>query len=556
MLKSLHISNYALIDTIDIDFSAGFNVLTGETGAGKSIILGALTLLLGSRADMKAVRDMTKKSVIEATFSPLYKRVADILKASDLDTGSDEVILRREIAASTGRSRAFVNDTPVTLDILRQVAECLVDIHSQHQNLMLANPEYQLAVVDRASEIDDIFDDYTAAYTDYRLAMKRYRNAQRKLEKAVADKDYIQYQFDQLNALGLEPGEQQRLENEQRMLANAASLSDSVSEMLSVISEGEQNAVDLMGKAARLSSDISLIDTDKVAERLRSASIELQDIRDTLESYAAKINASPADLQAINNRLDEIYTLERRHSVETVDDLIALREKFRRELQIIASGDVDLADLETDARRKKATALRHAKTLSKRRQEGAKVLVEMLENRAKPLAMKNLRCEVRFDTSHLSPTGIDAVQLLVAFNKNQEPLPIGGTASGGEISRLMLTVKSIVADKVSLPTIIFDEIDTGVSGDVANRMGKLMQKISQNIQVLAITHLPQVAALADSHYKVFKEDNEASTLTNIIRLDKNSRIDEIAAMLSGENIDESARQNARSLLAGSFSKIE
>lgn len=556
MLKSLHISNYALIDTIDIDFSAGFNVLTGETGAGKSIILGALTLLLGSRADMKAVRDMTKKSVIEATFSPLYKRVADILKASDLDTGSDEVILRREIAASTGRSRAFVNDTPVTLDILRQVAECLVDIHSQHQNLMLANPEYQLAVVDRASEIDDIFDDYTAAYTDYRLAMKRYRNAQRKLEKAVADKDYIQYQFDQLNALGLEPGEQQRLENEQRMLANAASLSDAVSEMLSVISEGEQNAVDLMGKAARLSSDISLIDTDKVAERLRSASIELQDIRDTLESYAAKINASPADLQAINNRLDEIYTLERRHSVETVDDLIALREKFRRELQIIASGDVDLADLETDARRKKATALRHAKTLSKRRQEGAKVLVEMLENRAKPLAMKNLRCEVRFDTSHLSPTGIDAVQLLVAFNKNQEPLPIGGTASGGEISRLMLTVKSIVADKVSLPTIIFDEIDTGVSGDVANRMGKLMQKISQNIQVLAITHLPQVAALADSHYKVFKEDNEASTLTNIIRLDKNSRIDEIAAMLSGENIDESARQNARSLLAGSFSKIE
>lgn len=556
MLKSLHISNYALIDTIDIDFSAGFNVLTGETGAGKSIILGALTLLLGSRADMKAVRDMTKKSVIEATFSPLYKRVADILKASDLDTGSDEVILRREIAASTGRSRAFVNDTPVTLDILRQVAECLVDIHSQHQNLMLANPEYQLAVVDRASEIDDIFDDYTAAYTDYRLAMKRYRNAQRKLEKAVADKDYIQYQFDQLNALGLEPGEQQRLENEQRMLANAASLSDAVSEMLSVISEGEQNAVDLMGKAARLSSDISLIDTDKVAERLRSASIELQDIRDTLESYAAKINASPADLQAINNRLDEIYTLERRHSVETVDDLIALREKFRRELQIIASGDVDLADLETDARRKKATALRHAKALSKRRQEGAKVLVEMLENRAKPLAMKNLRCEVRFDTSHLSPTGIDAVQLLVAFNKNQETLPIGGTASGGEISRLMLTVKSIVADKVSLPTIIFDEIDTGVSGDVANRMGKLMQKISQNIQVLAITHLPQVAALADSHYKVFKEDNEASTLTNIIRLDKNSRIDEIAAMLSGENIDESARQNARSLLAGSFSKIE
>lgn len=556
MLKSLHISNYALIDTIDIDFSAGFNVLTGETGAGKSIILGALTLLLGSRADMKAVRDMTKKSVIEATFSPLYKRVADILKASDLDTGSDEVILRREIAASTGRSRAFVNDTPVTLDILRQVAECLVDIHSQHQNLMLANPEYQLAVVDRASEIDDIFDDYTAAYTDYRLAMKRYRNAQRNLEKAVADKDYIQYQFDQLNALGLEPGEQQRLENEQRMLANAASLSDAVSEMLLVISEGEQNAVDLMGKAARLSSDISLIDTDKVAERLRSASIELQDIRDTLESYAAKINASPADLQAINNRLDEIYTLERRHSVETVDDLIALREKFRRELQIIASGDVDLADLETDARRKKATALRHAKTLSKRRQEGAKVLVEMLENRAKPLAMKNLRCEVQFDTSHLSPTGIDAVQLLVAFNKNQEPLPIGGTASGGEISRLMLTVKSIVADKVSLPTIIFDEIDTGVSGDVANRMGKLMQKISQNIQVLAITHLPQVAALADSHYKVFKEDNEASTLTNIIRLDKNSRIDEIAAMLSGENIDESARQNARSLLAGSFSKIE
>ena len=556
MLKSLHISNYALIDTINIDFGGGFNVLTGETGAGKSIILGALTLLLGNRADMKVVRDKEKKSVIEAVFSPLDEQVVSLLKSLDIDADGDEAILRREVTASTSRSRAFVNDTPVTLDLLRQIAERLVDIHSQHQNLLLANPEYQLAVVDRTSDIDDVFSEYGKAYAEYRRAMKRYRTAQRDLEKAVADKEYTQYQYDQLNALGLEEGEQQRLEDERQMLTNAASLTEAISSMLTAISEGEYSAVSLLNRASQSAADIAIIDNDRIAERLESASIELQDIRDTLESYAEKITASPADLQAVDDRLNEIYSLQRRHNVSTVEELIALRERFRKELQKIASGDVDLADLEADARRKKAAALNLAKELSKRRQDGAKVFVEMLEERAKPLAMKNLRCEVQFETTNLTPTGIDSVQLLVAFNKNQELTTIGGSASGGEISRLMLAVKSIVADKVSLPTIIFDEIDTGVSGDVANRMGRLMLQISRSIQVLAITHLPQVAALGNEHYKVYKEDDEKATFTGIVHLDEASRIDEIAVMLSGAKVDDAARQNARSLLADAASHNE
>ena len=556
MLKSLHISNYALIDTIDIDFGGGFNVLTGETGAGKSIILGALTLLLGNRADMKVVRDKEKKSVIEAVFSPLDEQVVSLLQSLDIDAEGNEAILRREVTASTSRSRAFVNDTPVTLDVLRQIAERLVDIHSQHQNLLLANPEYQLAVVDRTSDIDDVFSEYGKAYAEYRRAMKRYRTAQRDLEKAVADKEYTQYQYDQLNALGLEEGEQQRLEDERQMLENAASLTEAISSMLTAISEGEHSAVDLLNRASQSAADIAIIDNDRIAERLESASIELQDIRDTLESYAEKITASPADLQAVDDRLNEIYSLQRRHNVSTVEELIALRERFRKELQKIASGDVDLADLEAEARRKKVAALNLAKELSKRRREGAKVFVEMLEERAKPLAMKNLRCEVQFETTNLTPTGIDSVQLLVAFNKNQELTTIGGSASGGEISRLMLAVKSIVADKVSLPTIIFDEIDTGVSGDVANRMGRLMLQISRSIQVLAITHLPQVAALGNEHYKVYKEDDEKATFTGIVHLDEASRIDEIAVMLSGAKVDEAARQNARSLLADAASHHE
>ena len=548
MLKTLHISNYALIDVIDIEFTDGFNVLTGETGAGKSIILGALLLLLGSRADSKVVRDKSKKSIIEALFVGIHSDVAETLKNEDIDSTGDEILLRREVDASSGRSRAFINDSQVNLDILRTVASHLVDIHSQHQNQLLAQPDYQLLVIDAMSDFGTLKSDYTAAYADYRRALRLFHTKRREVEKAKADEDYIRHQFEQINSLRLEEGEQKRLEENRDMLANAADISASLSSMLQSLSEGEENALSLIEKASQAAPGMSIIDNDRIAERLESASIELQDIRDTLEEYSEKLAANPDELQAVEDRLNDIYSLQRRHNVNSVEALIELRERFYASLRTIESGDDDLAELETDARRKKSAAVKLAKEISERRQVGAERFVKLLIDRARPLSMKNLQAEVKMSVAQLSATGIDAVEMVVSFNKNQELMTIGSTASGGEISRLMLVVKSIVADRMDLPTVIFDEIDTGVSGEVANRMGALMRQISENIQVLAITHLPQVAALGDSHYKVYKHDDEIATLTNIVRLDAAGREEEIAVMLSGESVDAAARQNAKSLL--------
>lgn len=548
MLKTLHISNYALIDVIDIEFTDGFNVLTGETGAGKSIILGALSLLLGSRADSKVVRDKSKKSIIEALFVGIHSDVAETLKNEDIDSTGDEILLRREVDASSGRSRAFINDSQVNLDVLRTVASHLVDIHSQHQNQLLAQPDYQLLVIDAMSDFGTLKSDYTAAYADYRRALRLFHTKRREVEKAKADEDYIRHQFEQINSLRLEEGEQKRLEEKRDMLANAADISASLSSMLQSLSEGEENALSLIEKALQAAPGMSIIDNDRIAERLESASIELQDIRDTLEEYSEKLAANPDELQAVEDRLNDIYSLQRRHNVNSVEALIELRERFYASLRTIESGDDDLAELETDARRKKSAAVKLAKEISERRRVGAERFVKLLIDRARPLSMKNLQAEVRMSVAQLSPTGIDAVEMMVSFNKNQELMTIGSTASGGEISRLMLVVKSIVADRMDLPTVIFDEIDTGVSGEVANRMGALMRQISENIQVLAITHLPQVAALGDSHYKVYKHDDEIATLTNIVRLDDAGREEEIAVMLSGESVDAAARQNAKSLL--------
>lgn len=548
MLKTLHISNYALIDVIDIEFTDGFNVLTGETGAGKSIILGALSLLLGSRADSKVVRDKSKKSIIEALFVGIHPDVAETLKNEDIDSTGDEILLRREVDASSGRSRAFINDSQVNLDILRTVASHFVDIHSQHQNQLLAQPDYQLLVIDAMSDFGTLKSDYTAAYADYRRALRLFHTKRREVEKAKADEDYIRHQFEQINSFRLEEGEQKRLEEKRDMLANAVDISASLSSMLQSLSEGEENALSLIEKASQAAPGMSIIDNDRIAERLESASIELQDIRDTLEEYSEKLAANPDELQAVEDRLNDIYSLQRRHNVNSVEALIELRERFYACLRTIESGDNDLAELETDARRKKSAAVKLAKEISERRQVGAERFAKLLIDRARPLSMKNLQAEVRMSVAQLSPTGIDAVEMMVSFNKNQELMTIGSTASGGEISRLMLVVKSIVADRMDLPTVIFDEIDTGVSGEVANRMGALMRQISENIQVLAITHLPQVAALGDSHYKVYKHDDEIATLTNIVRLDDAGREEEIAVMLSGESVDAAARQNAKSLL--------
>ncbi len=553
MIETLHISNYALIDTIDITFHNGFNIITGETGAGKSIILGALSMLFGGRADTKAVRDQQRKSVIEAVFSVAgYPALETYCKENDIEWDAGECILRREIHPN-GRSRAFVNDTPVTLANLQAIAIQLVDLHSQHQNLLLASPPYQLRIIDSLAHNEQRLAEYNSLYNDYRTALRRYNHMRRELATNRADEEYLRFQLSQLEELKLIAGEQEELERERDLLANVTEVKEALHAIGNAFTEGNPSVMSLLREIdinARRLSDM-LEDATQLSERLEALRIEAQDIADTYAAYDSDIAADPSQLESVEQRLNDIYDLQRKHKVDTVEALIEIRDTLRTRLDNVTHGDDRLKELETAARKAKAAALDKAKEISAIRHQEAERFAETLKERAIPLGMKNLRCQIIVSPGEMGPTGIDNVEFLFAFNKNQPLLPVGNTASGGEISRLMLSIKSIVADKMQLPSIIFDEVDTGVSGDVANRMGEMMQQISRNIQVIAITHLPQVAAKGNSHYKVFKEDDDNSTLTRIVELTPDRRIDELAIMLSGSTVDEAARANARSLLAAS-----
>lgn len=550
MIENLHISNYALIDRVDIAFHPGFNIITGETGAGKSIMLGALSLLLGGRADTKAVRDPKVKSVIEATFSVKgYGSLEAVCKENDVDWDSEHIILRREIAPG-GRSRAFVNDTPVTVAVLQQIALQLVDIHSQHQNLLLVSPPYQLRVIDSLAGNSDRLKKFSEVYGRYRQAVKHYQLTRRNIEQARDEEEYLRYQYQQLADARLEAGEQDTLEREREVLINMADIKESLRRLLDALGDGEEN-VDTFLKTASDEAD-SLTDllegTDGITERLQVLRVECQDIYQTFADADRQLSADPREIEAVEERLNEIYDLERRHKVDSVESLIEIRDKMEEKLRSLDLGDQSLHSLGLAAKRAKKEALDLAREISAVRKETAVEFARILRERALPLGMKNLQVEVAVKETELTATGIDFIEFLFAFNKNQQPMPVGNTASGGEISRLMLSIKSIVADKMQLPSIIFDEVDTGVSGDVANRMGEMMHEISRNIQVMAITHLPQVAAQGNAHYKVFKEDTDTSTVTRVRELTDDERVDELAVMLSGLAVNDAARANARSLL--------
>lgn len=550
MIENLHISNYALIDKVDIAFDKGFNIITGETGAGKSIILGALSLLLGGRADTRVVRDASRKSVIEATFSVDGR---DDLKQycleNDVEWDDTVCLLRREVSP-TGRSRAFINDTPVNLDQLRTVALKLVDIHSQHQNLLLASPPYQLQIIDVLAMNSERLAEYSKRYNAFRNALKAYATARRDIDKANEDEEFMRYQLSQIERLQLVAGEQEELERERELLANMTQVKEVLRTIVGVLAEGSQSALSSIKEAIDNADSLSgtIEEAESLAERLETVKIELHDIADTYSDYDRNLSADPSQLEEIENRLSDIYDLERRHHVDSVEELIKTGNELRDKISRIDNADDILHELEHKAKRAKAHALEMAREISEARKAEALHFTEILRERAIPLGMKNLVVRIDVTPSEMNVTGIDNIEFLFAFNKNQEPLPVGKTASGGEISRLMLSIKSIVADKMQLPSIIFDEVDTGVSGDVANRMGELMQQISRNIQVIAITHLPQVAAKGDSHFKVFKQDNDISTNTYIKRLSKEERINELAMMLSGSSINDAALANARSLL--------
>ncbi len=552
MIVSLSISNYALIDHLEIALDDGFNIITGETGAGKSIILGALGMLLGARADARVIRDAQCKSVVEAEFRPdaqLQGVLSPILAEAQVDDGGEVCILRRELSPS-GRTRAFVNDTPVTLTFLRQVAVHLVDIHSQHQNLMLADAAYQLSVIDRMAGNAALLADYKAAYAEYKQMLLQYTKTRDMVSRNKADADFIAYQLEELNDMQLRAGEQAELESQRRMLAHAGVLREHLGAATEALGASDSGALDALDTAithCRAMASV-IADADDMADRLDSVAIEVKDILDTLAARADGVTADPAMLEAIEERLSRLYSLELKHHVDTVEELIAVRDKMAEQLAAISNSDDVLAALEASARSLKRKAMALARELSQRRREAADAFAERLRDMAAPLGMANLRCEVAMSQGKLGADGIDTIELMFAFNKNQKLSSVAATASGGEISRLMLCVKSILAEKMSLPSIIFDEIDTGVSGDIANRIARMMADIARSIQVVTITHLPQVAARGRCHFKVYKEDDDTTTATRISRLTSEQRVSELALMLSGDPHDEAALEAARAML--------
>lgn len=561
MIKSLLISNYALISGMEIEFDPGFNIITGETGAGKSIILGALGLLLGERADMRVVRDTARKSVIEAVFGiGDAPGVGGMLSEMGFDSVDGDCILRRELLPG-GRSRAFVNDSPVTLPVLRQIAVRLIDIHSQHQNLLLASPDYQLEILDNLAETNELLNNYRSAYAVYRRSLKQYTETRDMIRRNRDDADYIAFQYNELEAMDLQPGEHEALEHERETLSNLDELLEQIDRALTPLSGEPVNVQTALDEAVSAVESLAInladedeaeepeIDFHNLSERLESARIELSDIADTLMNYRESLNADPGRLEEVEERLSQLYSLETKHHVANADELIEIRDRLSSQLATLEDGDRVLARLEAEAKRAKKAAITLASELSERRTAAAAVFARQLREAASPLGMPNLRCDISFTRGKLGVDGFDQVQYLFAFNKNQALMPLGGAASGGEISRLVLSVRAILAERMHLPSIIFDEVDTGVSGDVATRMAAMMAGMSRSLQVICITHLPGVAAMGRVHFKVYKEDDENSTTTRIRCLDDAGRQAELALMLSGNPEDETALATARTLLA-------
>lgn len=551
MIRSLQISNYALIDSLELDFSPGFNIITGETGAGKSIMLGALGLLLGAKAESRVIRNADRKSVVEALFEVSGNNaLADWAVRNDIEWDGRECILRREIAPG-GRTRAFINDSPVTLALLSEAGAMLIDIHSQHQNRLLGSTEFQREILDTIGGNLTLLADYREKWAVLRRVEKELQETRKEIETSRADEEFIRFRLGQLEEARLVAGEQEDLEGERELQANMTGIKQSLTDSLDALSESDYSVLTQLSEALNAMADLSeVIDgVPQLSERLESARVEIQDIAETLGDYDNNLAADPRALEEIEERLEEIYSLQKRHKVDSVEALIAIRDDLRRRLDCLEDADVALSDLENAVKKARKSAEAAAKKLTAARQAAAKTFADELTATARPLGMANLNCDIAVEPAELGPDGADRIEFRFAFNKNQTPIAVTGAASGGEISRLMLCLKSIVAGKLGLPTIVFDEVDTGVSGDVAGRMGEMMARMSTAIQVITITHLPQVAALGDSHFKVYKEDDAAATHTRARVLNNEERRGELALMLSGSETDTAALAAADTLLS-------
>ena len=550
MIGHIHISNYALISSLDLDFGPGMNIITGETGAGKSVILGALGLVMGLRSDSKAVRAGATKAVIEAEFDIVgLAEVSAWLDRNIEDSPQGVCIMRREISAK-GNSRAFINDTPTTLDRMQTLASMLLDIHTQHQNISLLDSRYQLSVIDSVAGTGGLLKQYQEAYHKYRYALDEYARVRDTAERYKADEEYIAYQLEQINELGLVPHEQEDLERERDCAANATAAREHLEAVNNCLNIGDGGIVAALTTAIEHLGHLqeNYDDASDLAARLIGVRAEINDIADTVADHLAAMTVDTMPLEEIEDRLSRIYSLETRHNVETSDMLIERAKQLQERIDIIHDSNGTLGRLEDNAKQAKKQAVIIARQLSQMRIEAASRFGKTLVEKARPLGLSNLRCDILISKSKLTPLGMDQIDFRFAFNKNQPLMSVGKTASGGELSRLILAINAIVSEYSKMPTLIFDEVDTGVSGDIATRMGRMMEQISRHTQTIVITHLPQVASQPGRHFCVYKEDNETSTNTNVKRLTENERIDEIAKMLGANAEDNAAHNNAVSLI--------
>ena len=554
MLRSLDIINYALIAQLHIDLERGFSVITGETGAGKSILLGAINLLLGQRADARTIKDGASRCVIEAEFDLTGYDVKSFFHQHDLDY-DDICTIRRELT-SGGKSRAFINDTPVQLAQLKELGHRLIDIHSQHQNLILAEEDFQLNVIDIIAQNQQTRETYAQTFRNYTEICQRIKETEQLLAKGREDEDYLRFQLAQLEEARLTPGIQSELEQELQTLEHAEEIKQALYATTMLLQGGtdgrETDVLSALRDASRQISGIApmLAQAEALAERIESCRIELKDIASEVENQADRIAFDPARLAEANEQLSTIYSLQQKHHVQTEAELISLSEQFHKQLEAINHGDEHLNTLRQQKSDIESELLRHAVTLTKSRNIAAREVEAQMQARLIPLGIPNVKFQVSIKQAS-SPTahGMDVVEFLFSANKNGQLSPIAQVASGGEIARVMLALKAMLSGAVKLPTIIFDEIDTGVSGHIAERMAMMMHEMGEGgRQVISITHLPQIAALGTYHYRVYKQDDDNGTNSHIVRLDYTQRVEEIAHMLSGATLTEAAIQNAKVLL--------
>ena len=554
MIRSLTIQNYALIASLDMRFHSGFSVITGETGAGKSILLGAIGLLLGQRAETRMIKTGASRCVIEAEFDLTGYGMEPFFEHHELDFDGHACILRRELTA-TGKSRAFINDTPAQVSQLRELGDQLIDIHSQHQNLLLANTDFQLSVLDIIARDDYQKTAYAQAFNTFQQTCRELEEAEKRLAQIRDDEEFIRFQLQQLDELGLEEGRQEEIEQEAQLLEHAEEIRTALWTASKLMQGDEQMNMGVVAALReaqhQLNGVVSLLPSaEELSTRLDSCLIELKDIEGELDSAADNVDVNPTRLEKVNEWLSAFYSALKKHHAADEAALIAIAEQFREQLEQIDNSDDQLQQLKQQRQQAFEAVMTHARKLSQMRQQAAKEVESQLRERLAPLGIPNVRFSVDIrQRQEPTATGIDQVDFLFSANKNTPLQRIADVASGGEIARVMLSLKALISSAVQLPTIIFDEIDTGVSGQIAERMALMMKEMGDGgRQVISITHLPQIAAIGTHHYRVYKQDDTEGTTSHIEELDAEQRVNELAHMLSGAALTEAAIQNARALL--------